>query len=447
MNEQITRAAAWRKLACRTARKVNLAWCVQIAGPVLVIAGAAGFAGILWSRSRVGVIAPASVIPWVIAVLVGVLGVSFLLARGRFLSVADAMVRLESELRLHNALSAASAGCGTWPELPARIGDGWRWNWSRVIGPLVCGVAFIALALWLPLSPDARAVLAAVEPQSWAKMESWLDKLEQEKIITPDEKEEQAARIEHLRDQSQDKWFSHESMNASDTLKEQLQRDIQSLGQKFDQAARVLNALEKYADQLSTPAKDKLLKDFDEAVTGLKTGQLDIDPALMKQLGQLDLKNLKSLNPGQSKALRDALKKNAGECKGMCEKRGFLGDGEGEDDEMAEMQGLLKKQGQGEGEGSGIGGLDRGPGTAPLTLSDEENRFDTNKNEAASNPDLSRAQLGAMLGIKNGKHEVDKTAVSPTTAGAVKNSGEGGSQVWRESLTPEEKAVLKKAFK
>lgn len=445
MNEQITRAAAWRKLACRTARKVNLAWCVQIAGPALVIAGAAGFAGILWSRSRAGAIAPASVIPWVIAALIGVLGVSFLLARRRFLSVADAMVRLESELRLHNALSAASAGCGTWPELPARIGDGWRWNWSRVIGPLVGGVAFVALALWLPLSPDAQAVLAAVEPQSWAKMESWLDKLEQERIVTPEEKEEQAARIDHLRDQPREKWFSHESMNAGDTLKEQLQRDIQDLGRNFDQAARSLNALENYADQLSTPARDKLLKDFDEAVSGLKTGPLDVDPALLKQLGQLDLKNLKSLTPGESKALRDALKKNSGACKGMCENRGFLGDGEGEDDEMAEMQGLLKKQGQGDGPGNG--GIDRGPGTAPLTLSDEENRFDTSKNEAASNPDLSRAQLGATLGIKDGKHEVDKTAVAPTTAGAVKNSGEGGSQVWRESLTPKEKAVLKKAFK
>lgn len=45
-------------------------------------------------------------------------------------------------------------------------------------------------------------------------------------------------------------------MNASDTLKEQLQRDIQDLAEKFDQAAHSLNALEKYADQLSTPAKD-----------------------------------------------------------------------------------------------------------------------------------------------------------------------------------------------
>ena len=51
------------------------------------------------------------------------------------------------------------------------------------------------------------------------------------------------------------------------------------------------------------------------------------------------------------------------------------------------------------------------------------------------------------LGIQDGKHEVDKTVTGPTAAGAVQNQGQGGEQVWRESLTPEEKAVLKRVFK
>ena len=68
-------------------------------------------------------------------------------------------------------------------------------------GPLAAGAGFIALALWLPLSPDAQAALTIVEPQSWAQMDAWLDKLAEEKIVTPDEKEEQAARIDNLRDQ------------------------------------------------------------------------------------------------------------------------------------------------------------------------------------------------------------------------------------------------------
>ena len=52
-----------------------------------------------------------------------------------------------------------------------------------------------------------------------------------------------------------------------------------------------------------------------------------------------------------------------------------------------------------------------------------------------------------MLALQDGKHEVDKTAKGPLAAGAVQNAGQGGEQVWRESLTPEEKAVLKRVFK
>ncbi len=441
MNDQSQCAAAWGRLASRTARKVNLAWFAQSAGPALLIAGAAGFAGIVWWRSRFGTVPSFALIAGLVIALVGVLGAGFLVARGRFLSAADAMVRLESELRLHNALSAATARRAPWPQVPARVADGWQWHWPRVIAPLIGAAAFIALAWWLPLSPDAQALIARVEPQAWAQMDAWLDKLQEEKIVTPEEKEEQAARIRDLRAEPPEKWFSHESLNAGDTLKQQLQRDIQNLGRQFDQAARSLNALDSYADQLSPAAKDKLLKDFDEAVADLKTGALDIDPSLLKKLGQIDPKDLKSLSPGELKELRDALKKNSGSCKGMCENPGFLGDGEGEDDEMAGAMGLLKKPTPGDG------GIDRGPGTAPLTLSDEENRFDTNKNEPASNPDLSRAQLGTVLGMKDGKHEVDKSPVSPSAAGAVQNTGDGGAQVWRESLTPAEKAVLKKAFK
>lgn len=443
MNDQARLAGEWRRLASRTAAKVNTAWWLQQAGPALVITGMAGCALVLWLRSRHDGISPAQLWPWLAAGLAVVLAAGYWLARRHFINSSQAMVRLESELRLHNALTAAAAGRCAWPALPSSITDGWRWRWEWVAGPLAAAAAFLALGLWLPLTPDAQAAATIVEPQSWAQMDEWLEKLEEDKIITPEEKEEQAARIAELRDQPQDKWFSHESLNASDTLKEQLRREITQLGQQMSNAGRSLNALENYADQLSPAAKDQLLKDFDEAVSGLQSGALDLDPALLKELAQIDPKNLKSLSPEQLKELRESLKKKSGSCQGMCDKPGFLGDGEGEDDELAEIMRLMKKQGQGL---PGNGGLDRGPGTAPLTLSDEENDFGTDKNEAVSNNDLSRAQLGSTIGIKDGKHEVDKTPTGPAAAGSVQNTGQGGEQVWKESLTPAEKAVLKRVF-
>ena len=445
MTDQAQLSSAWLRQACHTRRKVNTGWWLARAMPLLVMGGVLGFIMIFVLRSRGMELAWSHVWPWVASGFVALMLASWLLARRQFVSTSQAMVRLESELQLHNALTTAAAGHGVWPALVSTIDDGWRWRWQAVGGPFVAFVGSLALAIWLPVAQDVEAKGPTVEPQAWAQMEDWLEKLKEEQIVTEEEKEEQLAKISDLRDQPPEKWFSHESLNAGDTLKEQLQREIKQLAQNLSTAERSLNALKNYADQLSVEAKEQLLKDFDQALADMKSSALELDPKLLKSIAGIDPKNLKSLSKEQMKQLGESMKKKAGACNGMCKNPGFLGDGEGEDDELAAAMGQLKKQGQGEGPGKGA--ITRGPGTAPLTLSDEENDFGTNKNEAVSNTDLSRAQVGDMLALQNGKHDVDKTAKGPQAAGTVQNAGQGGELVWRVSLTPEEKAVLKRVFR
>lgn len=445
MTDQVQLSSAWLRLARRTRRKVNVGWWLARAMPLLVIAGVIGFAVIFLLRSRGMHLGFSHIWPWITSGLAAMLLTGWLLARHQFVSTSQALVRLESELHLHNALTTALAGRGTWPALVATADDGWRWRWQAVGGPFAAFAGSLVLALWLPVAQEAEAKAPPVEPQAWAQMEDWLEKLKEEKIVTEEEKEEQLAKISDLRDQPPEKWFSHESLNASDTLKEQLQRDIRQLAQNLTTAERSLNALKNYADQLSVETKEQLLKDFDQALADMKSSALELDPEMLKAIAGIDPKNLKGLSDEQMKKLGESMKKKAGACNGMCKNPGFLGDGEGEDDELAES---FKKHSRGQGEGpSGDGDITRGPGTAPLTLSDEENDFGTNKNEAVSNTDLSRAQVGDMLALQNGKHEVDKTIKGPQAAGTVQNAGQGGEQVWRESLTPDEKAVLKRVFK
>jgi hypothetical protein len=281
------------------------------------------------------------------------------------------------------------------------------------------------------------AASASVEPQAWQQMDTWLEKLQEEKIITPEASAEQLAKVDALRQQPNEKWFSHESLNASDTLKEQLQREIANLGRQMSNAERSLNALQNYGDKLSEAAKEQMLQEFDQALAEMRSGTLEMDPELMQELSQMDLKNLKSLSQEQLNQLRDSLKNKGGTCDGFGENKGFVGDGRGESE----------KFGEGPGQNPGNGGTDRGPGTAPLTLSKEVNDFGSGKNEGIANQDLSQAQIGSMLGLQDGKHQVDKTSTSPTAAGATSHQGQGGQQVWRESLSPEEKAVLKRVFK
>lgn len=450
MTDQAQLSTAWLRQARRTRRKVNAGWWLARAMPLLVMAGVLGFVVIFVLRSRGMELGWHHVWPWVASGFAALMITAWLLARRQFVSTSQALVRLESELHLHNALTTAAAGRGVWPALVPSADDGWRWRWQTVGGPIAAFAGSLALAIFLPVAQDAEAKAPTVEPQAWAQMEDWLEKLKEDQIVTEEEKDEQLAKIAELRDQPPEKWFSHESLNAGDTLKEQLQRDIKQLAQNLTTAERSLNALKNYADQLSVEAKEQLLKDFDQALADMKSSSLEIDPELLKSIAGLDPKNLKSLSKEQMKQLGESMKKKAGACNGMCKNPGFLGDGEGEDDELAEALGLLKKQGQGmggEGEGPGNGGVSRGPGTAPLTLSDEENDFGTNKKEAVSNTDMSRAQVGNMLALQDGKHEVDKSIKGPQAAGAIQNAGQGGEQVWRESLTPEEKAVLKRVFR
>lgn len=448
MMDQAQLSHAWLRQARRTRRKVNAGWWLARSMPLLVMAGVVGFAAIFLLRSRGMELGWQAVWPWALSALAALIITGWLLARRQFISSSQALVRLESELHLHNALTTAAAGRGVWPELVSAVDDGWRWRWQAVGGPVVAFAASLALAIWLPVAQDAEAKEPTVEPQAWAQMEDWLEKLKEEQIITEKEKDEQLAKISDLRDQPPEKWFSHESLNAGDTLKEQLQRAVRQLAQNLATAERSLNALKNYADQLSVEAKDQLLKDFDQALADMKSSSLELDPKLLETITAIDPKNLKGLSKEQMKQLGESMKKKSGTCNGMCKNPGFLGDGEGEDDALAEQ---LKKQGRGmgdgDGEGPGNGGVSRGPGTAPLTLSDEENDFGTDKKEAVSNTDLSRAQVGDMLALQNGKHEVDKTARGPQAAGAVQNAGQGGEQVWRESLTPDEKAVLKRVFR
>ena len=444
MNDQVTLAARWHRLASQTARKVNAGWLLEQLTPLMVVAGALAFAVIIWQRSRGVEIQLNQAWPWLVGTVLILVLTSFLLAKRRFISRQDALVRLESQMHLYNALSVAELGRGVWPELPKQQIDGLQWRRSRVGVPFALYALCLAAALYLPVTPDAASVLPTVEPQAWQQMDDWLEKLEEEKIITPEEKEEQAAKIEALRDQEQEKWFSHESLNASDTLKEQLQREIGNMARDMADAERSLNTLQNYASKLSEQAKEQMLKEYSEALEGMKNGSMKLDPQLLKELSQIDPKNLKSLSQEQLNQLRDSLKQKSDSMSEMAPGKGFLGDGEGEDDQLAEGRGGL---GEGEGEGPGNGGITRGPGTAPLTLSEEENNFGTHKTEAVVNQDMSKAQLGTLLNLQDGKHDVDKTYTGPQAAGRTENQGQGGQQVWRESLTPEEKAVLKRVFK
>ena len=163
-----------------------------------------------------------------------------------------------------------------------------------------------------------------------------------------------------------------------------------------------------------------------------------LDPSQMRDaLGQLSKE--------QMQQLREQLKKGAQACKECQGAGGKLG-------EISESEKLMSilREGQGKGKDGdgqpGRGGINRGRGDAPMFYGDQQ-KLDAGKLEGVTNTDLSRAAPGDVLAEGQTKHDDEEVPVKAREAGAVSGNGQGGDAVWRESLMPEEKAVLKKYFK
>lgn len=115
------------------------------------------------------------------------------------------------------------------------------------------------------------------------------------------------------------------------------------------------------------------------------------------------------------------------------------------------LEQIMERLGQGPGKPGGSmpgnGGISRGPGTAPITYGDKQNLKTRNLETVQGSKDMSRAAPGEILAIGETEHDDQNTPSVRQSGGALSNSAKGGDAVWRESLTPDEKALLKRYFK
>lgn len=82
----------------------------------------------------------------------------------------------------------------------------------------------------------------------------------------------------------------------------------------------------------------------------------------------------------------------------------------------------------------------------PRVLGKERKDTGAGDHKGLQSGDLSGALPGDLLETQDGEHDVDKTKRGPTAGGKTKGKGKGGDRVWKNSLLPEEKKVLKDFF-
>jgi len=444
-------ARFWKRSIARTRRRVNLGWWLEIMGPALLFFGVVSACGVLYLRSAAWFEPTDESIRRIRFVAGGVGGLllvaTWLIARRSFLTTDQAMVRLESQLRLDNGLTAASRGLADWPPVPGEFkrADGWSWNWPRLILPPVFTALLVAFPFLLPVRPAQGVQVKPNEPMAWQEMEKWLEDLKEEKVADPEKLEEVAKQIDELRENPPEEWFSHSNLEATDSLRESLERSLSELERNTAEAGLTLSALSKFGSEMSPETADRLAEEFAEALQGLETGSMPMDKEMLAKLQKLSLEDLKKLDPAAAKAMCDKMGKNGEALKRMLAQCKGTKPGEGEG--VLSEEEILRMLGELPGEGPGKGGIDRGRGDAPMYHEDEESNLATKNLERTTNDDLTRAAPGDVLGVVEAEHQIDKTATTVGSGGAIGSAGKGGGRVWESDLLPEEKAVLNRFYK
>jgi len=451
---KLSRQTRWQRLARRTAGKVNAAWCLDKLALPLVLTTLAGACLILVARRELESFPRAEALTAGAIALCGLAAVAWWLARRHFESANDALVRIEASMKLHNALSAARCGVTPWPELPERVDDGTRWRWTRLVAPLGAAVLFLGGSFLLPVTAKSDADAPPPgEPQAWRDLETDLETLDRGGTVEQQYLREMNERLEELRRQPPNEWFSHSSLEATDALERMHHVEVEDLAQNLRQAERTLRALQKHGAQLGEGTRQRLLDEFMQAVENMGEGKIKPNQELLEQLGKIDPGKLRQLDQNQLDQLRESMQQHARNCQGAGSPGQTDGQG-GEDwlDELLSQGSEPNPDGQGgpgtpDPRGSGQGDVTRGPGTAPGVLGAEGGDVQTGEFEGLEARDLSRSLPGDLLELQDGEHEVDQTGVGIRAGGRVAGQAAGGDRIWKDALLPSEKMALREFFK
>lgn len=419
----------WLQRARREAFRFNAGWWLQMFLPWVMALGVLACVGILVLRSSGR--SPEGIGALVLAAgLIGVLAALWR-ARKHFLTRAEALVRLEADLRLRNRLSSASQGVGDWPAPRTDASLALRWHWPSLLWPPLASLALALAAMVIPL-PEGRAHTPAAKsgPPAWETTQEKLDALREDDLAQREAVEEFENSLDALRKQPSDQWFRHESLEASDHLQAQLDQAMADMQKNLEAALGAMEASrqieEGQLEALGQPL-DAALRD---ALQGMELGKLPLDEKLLAQLKSLDPSKIRQLSAEEWKALAEKMKQGIGTCSnGLCR-----GEKAGEN-----VLAMLLCEG---------GGISRGPGAAPMSLKEHETQLGTKTVEAVSNDDLSRASVGDLMGLGTGEHQVDENAwTGPQSGGAMSSTGSGGEAVWEQASTPDEQEALRRFFK
>ena len=250
----------WQRTAGRLARRLNMGRWLEKALPVWAGASVLAACVVLILRNR-GI----SDLTWVrvgglAAFVVSGLVVYAVDSRRHLTSPEQALVWLDHRLRLNNRLTAASAGIGAWPEPRADAIELLEWRPGRILPAPLFSVALMAAAAFIPVSLDREPVPPPLAPPvAWTEIERWLEEVKETELVDEQAVEAWEERLESLESQPKDEWYSHSSLVAGDSLKEELASELRALERGLAEAESSLTEMLELAENAdASPEKRRL---------------------------------------------------------------------------------------------------------------------------------------------------------------------------------------------
>src|SRR6478609_4075706 len=94
---------------------------------------------------------------------------------------------------------------------------------------------------------DTHPAATPEQPQAWKQLSSELDHLTQEQVVDEKYLEETRKRLEELKSQEEEQWFSHSSLEATDSLKKSHRAETDRIERELGRADKALENIEKNA--------------------------------------------------------------------------------------------------------------------------------------------------------------------------------------------------------
>ena len=422
----------WLRQGGRVAAQVNSARWLEFAAPAIAAWGFAAGCMLLITRRAGWNALPVSFVTGAAMVLIA--GFAFRRMRQNWFTREDGLVRLDAVLGLHNRLSSAAAGVGQWPAPVNGANGKFRWRWQRLVVPMALGMGFLLAAVWLPISPETAAAAVKMEPPlAWAQVEAAIEELKRNQVVEPEALAVIEQKLEALRQQSPEAWYSQSSLEAGAALREETGHAIATLERNLNSASLALPRPGEQEANGAPIAPDKETM-WNEALKGLQSGGMPLNKADLSALKQGG--NFKySLTPQQLQALQRKLSEQGGTCKSALGKVG---------DALANSKGGDSLDGpQDQPNQQGGGGK-----TASLGMRQTPTALQPEQEQVLDSKDMEHAALGDVMKVTVGEHKVDPAAAhAPTAGGTVASEGSGGDAVWKITPSPKEEAVLKAYFK